>query len=157
MTREEFITLPYLLTPGQVASCGYSSATVAKYAECGVLRVILPAGCTQRRFQKRQVALLNGWEATLDLAGWRRLKPMVRLGVVCQWTGYDRDVIGHMVAAGALTVVQPAGVGYRLFRTEEIGAWLGLDEIGGQNGKLAVKCGQSVVRSQPPAVKGMMR
>ena len=128
MTLEEFKALPYLLTPGQVVGCGYTAATLVKYAAHGILLVILPKGCAQRRFQKRQIAKLNGWESALDFAGWAREKSMLRLNAVCQWTGYTEETVSHIVAAGGLLRVQPGGIGYGLFRKSDVGAWLGLTE-----------------------------
>ena len=125
MTREEFTELPYLLRAGQVVACGYTAATLVKYAEHGVLRVVLPEGCCLRRFQKVQIACMNGWQDTLDLARWRREKNQLRLSAVCEWTGYDKDVIRHIVAAGGLVSVRPGGIGYAMFRKADVADWLG--------------------------------
>ena len=126
MTREEFTALPYLLTPGQVEACGYAPRTVDKYAESGILAVILPAGCRKRRFQKRQLAQMLGWESTVDRAAWAREKPLLPLGVVQQWTGYDERTVANMVLAGGLVVVRPAGLWCAKYRKEQIGEWIGL-------------------------------
>ena len=126
MTREEVQKLPYLLTQGQVVACGYAPATIGKYAEHGILRAVLPKGCTQRRYQKVQLAGLLAWEDLIDVKAWAREKPLLGLGAVTQWTGYANGTISDIVAAKGLTAVQPGGIGERKFRKEEIGGWIGL-------------------------------
>lgn len=126
MTRAEFIKLPCLLTPGQAAACGFAAHTLRKFADNGVLRIILPQGCTQRRYQKVQFAQLLGWADVIDRAAWAREKPLLALGAVCQWTGYDRHLIPVIVAAGGLERVQPGGLGRARYRKQEIGEWIGL-------------------------------
>lgn len=129
MTKLDFAALPYLLTLGQVEQCGYTQATLDKYAACGILEVIVPPGCIQRRFQKRQVAQILGWEDTLDVIGWRREKPLLSVGMVHQWTGYNAQTIAAIAAAGGLDRVQPGGVGNSKYRKEAVGAWLGLENL----------------------------
>lgn len=126
MTKEEFTKLPYLLPPASAVACGYSLTTLNKYAENGILVVVLPKGVAQRRFQKRQLAQLLGWEALIDLARWRMEKPLMALGALCEWTGYTSETVSHIVAAGGLQPVQPGGLGERKFRKQQIGEWLGL-------------------------------
>lgn len=126
MTREQFQLLPYLLTSAQAEACGYERRTLNKYAENGILTVVLPAGCVQRRFQKRQFAQLLGWEDTLDLAGWQREKPLIQVAAVAQWTGYDVHTLLAIVRAGGLVAVDPGGLGRRHYRKEEVGRWIGL-------------------------------
>lgn len=126
MTRAEFIALPYLLTPGQAARCGYSLRTLDKYAENGLLMVVCPPGCTQRRFQKRQFAELLDWSDTLDLKAWAREKPLLSINAVTQWTGYDKHTILQILRAGGLVAVNPAGLGTAKYRKQAIGEWIGL-------------------------------
>jgi hypothetical protein len=126
MTREEFQGLPHLLTQCQVVGCGYAPATIGKYVEHGILRAVLPKGCTQRRYQKLQLAELLGWMDLVDVKGWQREKPLLPLGAVTQWTGYANGTVSDIVAAHGLTVVQPGGIGERKFRKEEVGEWIGL-------------------------------
>lgn len=126
MTKDEFTALPYLLTPGQVVSCGYSPTTLRKYTEHGVLRVVLPTGCGQRRFEKRQLAQMLGWTGTLDLKAWAAEKPLLGFGAVHWWTGYEESTIRKIVEAGGLVAIKPGGLGYEKYRKEQIGAWLGL-------------------------------
>lgn len=126
MTKEEFGKLPYLLTVGQTVSCGYCRRTLDKYAAAEVLKVIKPKGAVHRKFQKKQIAQLLGWEKSLDTAAWGREKPLLSPTAVYQWTGYDRDTLAAMVAAGGLTRVMPAGMGEAKYRKEEIASWIGL-------------------------------
>jgi hypothetical protein len=126
MTRAEFIALPYLLTPGQAAACGFSAHTLHKFADNGVLRIIRPAGCTQRRYQKLQFAQLLDWVGALDRSAWARERPLLTSNAVCQWTGYDRGTITRIVTAGGLVCVQPGGLGSRHYRKRDIGEWIGL-------------------------------
>lgn len=125
MTREEFQRLPYLMSPSQVARCGYALHTVEKYAAHGILKVIQPAGMPHRRFRKLQVAQLLGWEPLIELARWRSEKPLLPFCAVHEWTGFAERTIKEIVAAGGLVEVRPGGVGSTKYRKEEIGAWLG--------------------------------
>jgi len=126
MTREEFRALPYLVTHKMIARCGYSPQTLEKYAECAILRVIQPKGCGQRRFQKVQLADLLGWMDTIDRNAWRAERPLMALGAVQRWTGFDPHTLNAIARARGLTIVQPGGIGERKFRKEEIGGWIGL-------------------------------
>ena len=126
MKRDEFQKLPHLLTLAQVVACGYSPATVGKYAAAGILRAVLPKGTTQRRYQKLQVAQLLGWEDAIDRKSWWREKPLLPPCAVSQWTGYAPKTVVEIAEAGSLTTVLPGGVGERKFRKEEIEEWLGL-------------------------------
>lgn len=144
MTREDFINLPYLLTPGQAAACGYSILTLDKYAANGILVVVRPPGCTLRRFQKRQLAQMAGWEDTLNWTAWRREKPLVSLAAVVQWTGISRNQVRAIVRAGGLTCVQPGGMGEGKYRREELGVWLGFIQSGVETGKAALKSSRTV-------------
>lgn len=126
MTREEFIALPYLLTVSQVVACGYAENTVNKYAEHGILTVVKPKGCTQRRFPKAQLAALLGWEDTLDRKKWAREKPLLAPAAVQEWTGYKKETVLAIAQAKGLTLVKPGGVGDAKYRKEEVGKWIGL-------------------------------
>ena len=125
MTREEFIKLPLLLTAGQAAACGYSRRTLLKYANNEILRLVCPAGCVQRRFQKKQLAQLLGWEDALNLPAWRREPPLLTLNAVCQWTGYDSHQVSKITKAGGLSVVNAAGIGRNRYRKTEVQEWIG--------------------------------
>lgn len=125
MTKQEFAALPYLLTPGEAAQCGYSEHTLNKYAQAGILRVVQPPGAGWRRFQKRQLAQLLGWEDVLDWTRWRREKPLLACCAVCEWTGYDARTIRQIVASGGLVSVNPGGIGDAKYRKDEIAEWLG--------------------------------
>ena len=131
MTREEFQKWPYLLTQGQVMACGYSPATIGKYVEHGILRAVKPKGCTQRRYQKVQIAKLLAWEDALaaDRAAWQKEKPLLGLGAVRQWTGFCNLIITAIVQARGLTAVQPGGIGERKFRKQEIAEWIDLSTL----------------------------
>ena len=126
MTKAEFQAWPYLLTPGQVAACGYSPATIHKYVEHEILRAVLPRGIAQRRFQKVQIARLLGWEDVLDRERWQREKPLLPYCAVREWTGYDPRSIKLIVRAGGLVAVNPGGIGDAKYRKEQIGEWIGL-------------------------------
>jgi len=125
MTRAEFIALPYLLTPGQVASCGYSLRTIDKFAENGILTAVCPKGATQRKFQKKQIAAILGWDDAIDQKKWDKEKPLMGVAVVREWTGYQPKTVRQIGKAGGLTPVQPGGIGDTKYRKDEIGKLLG--------------------------------
>lgn len=126
MTRETFNALPHLLPPGIVVACGYAVATLNKYAAHGILTVVKPPGCGQRRFRKAQVASMLGWNDAVDRKKWAKEKPLLSLNAVREWTGYKAETIRAITKAGGLTPVQPGGVGDVKYRKAEVGEWLGL-------------------------------
>jgi hypothetical protein len=137
MTREEFRALPYLLTPAQAVCCGYTYNTLMKYADYGVLVVVLPPGCRQRRFQKRQFAQMLGWEDTLDWPGWRKEKPLLSLAAIHQWTGYDPTTVRQIVRAGGLSPICPGGMGETKYRKSEVAQWLGFESASNEKNQTA--------------------
>lgn len=126
MTREEFQELPYLLTLGEVVACGYAVATINKYAAHKILAAIKPKGCTQRRFQKVQLAAMLGWADEIDRKRWAREKPLLGMAAVLEWTGYTSETFCAIVKAGGIGRVQPGGIGHAKYRKEEVGEWVGL-------------------------------
>jgi len=126
VTRKEFQQLPYLLAQKHLLACGLTGATTSKYLEHGLLRAVKPAGFSERRVPKIQVAQLLGWQDTLDLQGWAREKPLFLFAAVHQWTGFDRQSVDEIVAAGGLVRVRLGGLGAARYRKEQIGEWIGL-------------------------------
>lgn len=126
MTREEFQRLPHLVTVGDVVKCGYAVATINKYAAHGILTEITPKGCTQRRFQKVQLAALLGWPEAIDRKKWAKEKPLLSPAAVQEWTGYQPRTLRAIVQAKGLTEVKPGGIGDGKYRKEEVGGLIGL-------------------------------
>ena len=115
-TLDYFLQLPWLLPEHQVVEClGYTSSTVDKLVDCGVLTSVKPSGCDQRRFRKIQVGLLLEMheERIVALMPVELVLPRPLLlseKVVMVTTGYSRNTLRKIVAAGGLRAVKPAGL-----------------------------------------------
>jgi hypothetical protein len=127
MTQAEFKALPYLLLEHQVAALGYDRRTVAKFADCGVLHKVEPAGSGHARYQKRQLAQLLGLEATLELAEFRREPLLMSLKSVRRWTGFTEETLAKIVQAGGLRRVQPPGSSHGKYLKEQIARLIGFE------------------------------
>lgn len=136
MTHEEFKRLPFLLSDGQVIELTeYAPRTLRKMVECGHLAEVLPAGATQRRFRKVQVALLAGLEWRDQAEGFRAEPMLMKEKAVSTWTGYAQNTLrvlavrGKQAKPGALrlVVVRLAGMGAGRFRKVEVAELLGLE------------------------------
>lgn len=127
MTHAEFRQLPYLLLEHQVALAGYDRRTLAKFVECGVLTKVQPAGSGFARYQKRQLALLLGWEALLETADFAAERPLMGYKPVHRWTGFAEGTLEHIVHAGGLTRVKPPGATQGKYRKQEIARLIGFE------------------------------
>jgi excisionase family DNA binding protein len=50
--------------------------------------------------------------------GFRRLPMLVSLGVFCEWSGLNRNLVGRLVRDGKLRSVQPNGGKRRFYKTD---------------------------------------
>lgn len=130
MTLHEFKALPFLLMDHQLLEVtGYHERTMEKLVECAHLLPVLPAGATERRFRKVQVAQLAGldWEEEA-LRFWDEPMLMGEKSVTT-WTGYAGKTIDRIATAGGLTRIRPAGIERSKFRKVEVAALLGLERF----------------------------
>lgn len=129
MTRNEFIQQPGLVMEKKVISLGYARATVGKYVDCGVLKRIKPPGCHHAHYQKRQLALLMGWQEIVarDDEEFAKEPLLMRRKAVLRWTGFSKETLGNIVDHRALRMVQPAGAKQGLFLKEQIAALIGME------------------------------
>lgn len=128
MTKREFQEQPGLIMEKDVISLGYARATLRKFVDCGVLAKIKPAGCSQARYQKRQLAQLLEWPEiiTRDEAAFKEEPQVLRRRDVLRWTGISKDTYENMVQAGALRLVQPTGTGEARCPKAQVAALLGM-------------------------------
>lgn len=127
MTERDFQQWPWLLREHQVLGVlGYGRATLSKMVECGHLRVVQPAGCGERRYQKVQVALLAGWSIEAGATLFTRERALMGEKGVRAWTGYAGGTLERMVAAGGLRRIRLAGLGGGRFRKLDVGELIGL-------------------------------
>ena len=131
MTQADFKSLPFLLLEHQVAKLGYDRRTLGKLVDCAVLSRIAPKGCTQGRYQKRQLAQLLHWEHLLaaDEAQFRQLAPLLPLKPVRTWTGYTEETLSGIVHAHGLTLVKPPGMSQGKFLKAEIAKLIGFEHL----------------------------
>lgn len=128
MTLEQFKRLPFLLDRAQVIEVTqYCAATLAKMIECCHLMEVRPAGATDRRFRKVQVALLAGLEWEAEAKRFAEEPLLMREKAVTTWTGYHQNILRRICQARGLTLVRPAGMSVGKFRKVEIAALLGLE------------------------------
>jgi hypothetical protein len=137
MTQDDFKKLPFLLTPHQLLEAtGYDKRTVGKLVECCHLVEVRPAGLTERRYRKVQVAMLAGLEWKEEAERFRQEPLLMPEKTVVNWTGYGHVTLDVIVRAShpasgterlRLVRVRPAGMSGGKFRKLEVGALLGLE------------------------------
>lgn len=128
MTREQFQELPWLLLPHQVRLVvGYAPATVLKLMDCGVLKVVQPAGSQQSKVQKIQVAQLVKLVEWLDWERWKAEPALMGEKAVTAWTGYAGRTLKKMVEAKSLELIRPAGLNGGRYRKTQVGKLIGLE------------------------------
>lgn len=129
MTRAEFEELPCLLFEHEVMRLtGYARPTVRKMIDCGVLRIVKPAGCGQAKLQKIQVARLVGlMEFVVEVHRQFKAEPMLLPEkTVLRWTGYNGKTLQKIAEAGGAVVVRPPGLTGGRYQKWEIAEWIGL-------------------------------
>ena len=128
MTKAEFQELPGLLMEHQVIALGYSRATLEKFVACRVLQAIQPPGSGQKRFQKRQLALLMGWKDMNDLDEQKfAAEPLLMRSKAVQWyTGMSETSLGKLVSARTLRLVRPPGSREGKYLKEQIAVLVGM-------------------------------
>lgn len=128
MTRKEFEALPWLVMEHHLVALGYARWTVLKFADCGVLTSVRPAGAGQARYRKRQVAQLIHWDGEWVAAAmieWGREPAVIPLKTVMRWTGWSDMTLSKIGKARGLTVVKPPGSDHGKFLKEEVGRLIG--------------------------------
>ena len=122
--------MPWLLFEGQVIEfTGYGRNTLDKLVDCGTLAPVRPNGCGQRRFRKIQVATLLGISVEQELAQFRKEPWLLSEKATMVYTGYTHKVLEHIVRAGGLEVIRPAGLRNARFRKTEVAKLLGLEKV----------------------------
>jgi hypothetical protein len=129
MTKKEFQNQPGLVMEKDVVSLGYARATLEKFVACGILAKVKPAGCSQARYRKRQLAQLMEWNeiVALDEQLFKREPLLMRRKAVLRWTGVSKGTLAKLIDAGTLRHVQPAGFAEGKFPKEQIAALLGME------------------------------
>jgi hypothetical protein len=129
MTKKEFVNGPGLLMEKEVVSLGFARPTIEKFVELGVLKKVKPVGCSQARYQKRQLALLLEWTdvaAGVEQAFAAEPQMMGRKEVL-QWTGMSKETLDKMAEKGGLRAVRLPGCNQGKYRKADIAAMLGLE------------------------------
>jgi hypothetical protein len=125
--RLQFQKWPWLLFERQVIEVtGYGHNTIEKLIDCGTLLSVKPRGCTQRRFQKIQVAQLLAVELDQQLESFRREPLLLSEKSVLSYSGFSRTVLREVTHAGGLQLIRPAGLSTGRYRKSELAQLLGL-------------------------------
>ena len=129
MNQQQFKAAPHLLMRRHLVELGYGKTTIHKFEDCGVLRQVRPPGADQVRYQKKQLAQLLKWDGLLGAEAFAREKPLMELKVVKEWTGMSEVTLNHVVQAGGLSLVRPAGMTRGKFLKSEIAELLGFEHL----------------------------